>query len=170
METIPVLYLLYVLLGCLLAIIAIWSRKRLSVRTAAVLGLIVLLLLNYAALFNLLGRPQPLRSFASTAIQEDSVVLAASIEEGVSIYLWLRHPRERQPRYYIMDWSHDAAMTLKRAMEQSLRNQSTVMMSQNYERSLEDDRTPLFYALPHQRLPLKPPPDIFEYRNPNNTI
>ena len=105
-----------------------------------------------------------------TAFEDDSVVLAASIDEGVAIYLWLRHPRLLQPRYYRMDWDQDAAIALKKAMDQSLRNSSTVMMNPNYEQSLETDKEPLFYALPQERLPLKPPPNIYEYRNPNNPI
>ena len=40
----------------------------------------------------------------------------------------------------------------------------------DYETSLETKKEPLFYTLPQQRLPLKPPPEIFEYRNPENPV
>jgi len=169
-KNIPLLYLLFVLLGCLLATIAIWSRRRLVVRIAAVLGLVALVTLNYGALVNLLGRPQPIESFAGAPIVSDAVVIAASVEEGAAIYLWLRHANESQPHYYRMDWSQEAAVALKKAMDRSLRENSTVMMNHNYESSLETGKEPLFYALPHERLPLKPPPEIFQYRNPHNTI
>jgi len=169
-ESIPVLYLLFVLLGCLLATITIWSRRTLHVRVAAVAALIVLVMLNYSALINLLGRPQPAEGVITDTIDDDAIVLAASIEEGQAIYLWLRHPQRREPRYYILDWDQDAAIALKKAMDRSLRNKSTVMMNPHYEQSLEGDKEPLFYILPPERLPLKPPPDIYEYRNPNSAI
>lgn len=170
MENIPVLYLLFVLLGCLLAMIAIWARRSLYIRAGAVMALVALVGLNYAALINLLGRPQPMQSIITDTVDDDAVVLAASIEEGQAIYLWLRHPQQREPRFYILQWDQDAAIALKRAMDQSLRNNSTVMMNPHYESSLEQDKEPLFYILPPERLPLKPPAEIYEYRNPNSAI
>ena len=130
----------------------------------------ILVALNFTALVNLLGRPQPLDLASEGAFGEnDSIVIAATIDEGVAIYLWLRHPNQLQPRYYKMDWDEEAAIELKKALDQSLRENKSVMMHPNFESSLETKREPLFYALPHERLPLKPPPDIYEYRNPNTT-
>ncbi|MEM7292356.1 MAG: hypothetical protein AAF420_03015 [Pseudomonadota bacterium] len=170
MENIPALYLLYLLLGCLLAVVAVWSRRGVWIRAGAVGLLIALVALNYLALVNLLGRPQPIESIASAEIEGDAVVVAATIEEGTAIYLWLRHPRELKPHYYRMDWDQDAAMALKQAMAESLQENSSVMMKPHYEQSLEEDKEPLFYAMPQERLPLKPPPDYFEYRNPGIQI
>ena len=116
MENIPVLYVLFVLLGCLLAIIAVWSRRSLKIRAGAVILLLVLMGLNYSALVNLLGRPQPIDSIAKANFEGDSVVLAATVEEGNAIYLWLRHPNQRKPSYYSMDWDHESAVALKQAM------------------------------------------------------
>ena len=170
MENLPQLYLLFVLLGCILAVIAVWSRRRLLVRVGAVVALLLLVALNYSALVDLLGRPQPVAHDSIEDFEGDSIVLAASIDEGLAIYLWLRHPNIRQPRYYRLPWDQEAAIALKKALDQSMRNNSTVMMNPNYENSLETDKEPLFYVLPQERLPLKPPPEIFEYRNPNNPI
>jgi hypothetical protein len=170
MPDIPLFYLLFVLLGCLLAILTVWSRKQLRIRIAAVLLLIGLVALNYNALTSLLGYPQPLDNLAMDSSEGDSVVLAASIDEGVAIYLWLRHPNERAPRYYKMEWDQQKAIELKRAMEQSTRDNSALMMKPDYEKSLEINKPKLFYALPHERLPLKPQPDLFEYKNPNIAI
>ena len=169
MENIPILYLLFVLMSCVLATIAVWSRKRLGVRALAVLALAGMALLNYGALINLLGRPQPIDNLASSPVEQDAIVLAASIAEGESIFLWLRLPDEYQPRYYTMDWSYEDAIALKKAMDRSTRENSTLMMSHDYETSLEIDKEPLFYTMPHERLPLKPPAEIYEYRKPNNT-
>ena len=170
MENVPKLYLLFSLAGCLLALIAIWSRRNLVVRVIAVGVLVCLLAINYSSLQDLLGRPEPVDHDDFRNNDGDTVVLAASIDEGIAIYLWLRHPGVRQPRYYAMEWDHEAAVALKRALERSLRDNSTVMMNPNYEPSLEKNKEPLFYALPQQRLPLKPDPGMFEYRNPNNPI
>ena len=65
-----------------------------------------------------------------------------------------------------MDWDQDAAIALKKAMNRSMKDNSTVMMRPHYEQSLEAGKEPLFYAMPHERLPLKPKPEIYEYRNP----
>lgn len=170
MNDIPVFYLLFVLLGCLLAIVAVWSRKKLWVRAGAVLLLVALVSLNYNAMMSLLGYPLPIEDFTFDSEEGDSVVLAASIDEGVAIYLWLRHPGERAPRYYKMGWDLNAAKALKSAMDQSSRDGSGVMMRPGFEESLEIGRKKLFYALPHERLPLKPVPELFEYKNPDISI
>ena len=170
MENIPDLFLLFVLVGCLLAFVAVWSRRNVTMRVFSVFSLIVFAGLNYKALINLLGHPQPLQYSELSDLENDATVLAASIDEGLGIYLWLRLPQIREPRYYRMDWNQEAAIALKKAMDQSMRNNSTVMMSPDYEQSLETNREPLFYALPQDRLPLKPPQEIFEYRNPRNPI
>lgn len=170
MENIPILYLLYILLACGLALLTVWSRRKLPIRLISIVLLILLVVLSYSALINLLGRPQGITDSEIRSMEQDSTVLAASIDEGLAIYLWLRHSELREPRYYKMDWDQDAAVALKKAMDQSLRNNSTVMMRPNYESSLETNREPLFYALPQDRLPLKPPPEVFEYRNPKNPI
>ena len=170
MENIPALYLAFVLLAALLAIVTVWSRRRLLPKLFAVAALIAMVSLNYTALVNLLGRPQPMESIASASIEDDAVVLAASIDEGNAIYLWLRAEQERQPRYYRLDWDMETAIALKKAMDQSTRENRLLMMNPDYESSLEGKKEPLFYALPPERLPLKPPPELFEYRNPNNAI
>ncbi|MFT7556813.1 MAG: hypothetical protein ACI9LO_003146, partial [Planctomycetota bacterium] len=92
MADIPLFYLLFVLVGCLLALLAVWSRKQLKLRAAAVLLLVALVALNYNALMSLLGYPLPIESLSFESEKGDSIVLAASIDEGVAIYLWLRHP------------------------------------------------------------------------------
>jgi hypothetical protein len=170
MPDIPLFYLLFVLIGCAMAILTIWSRRNLLIRVSAVVLLVGLVSLNYSALTGLLGYPEPLDSLESGSSDGDSIVLAASIDEGVAIYLWLRHPDERAPHYYKMAWDKEAAQTLKLAMDQSYRENSSVMMQQGFEKSLEKNRKKLFYALPHERLPLKPQPDLFEYKNPNIAI
>ncbi|NKB76211.1 MAG: hypothetical protein GKR96_03990 [Gammaproteobacteria bacterium] len=169
MENIPILYLLFTLVSCILATIAVWSRKNLKVRTLAVLALAAMVLLNYGALVNLLGRPQPINNLGSASLDKDAIVLAVSMAEGESIYLWLRLPDEHQPRYYRMNWNHEDAVTLKRAMDRSTRESSALMMNYDYETSLEIGKEPLFYTMPHERLPLKPPLEVFEYRNPTNS-
>lgn len=170
MEDIPEYYLLYVLIGCVLALLAIWSRRRLVVRLAAVGMLLILMLTNYSALLDLLGKPLPFRYAGVEELTGDAIVLAASIDEGIAIYLWLRVPDQRQPRYYRIAWNHDAALSLKKALDRSYRDNSTVMMNPNFETSLEVGKEPLFYILPPERLPLKPPPEVYEYRHPGNPV
>ncbi|MXZ81380.1 MAG: hypothetical protein F4Z15_08505 [Gammaproteobacteria bacterium] len=170
MENIPYLYVLQTLLAGLLAAIAIWSRRKIGPRAAAVMVLLLLVLAGYFSLENLLGRPQHFSHAVSDRPQEDSTVLAASLDEDNAIYLWIRHPGTSQPRYYRMEWDHDAAISLKRAIDQSLRDNSSIMIDLEYEPSLEVREMPQFYNLPPPRLPRKPPPEIYEYRNPDSPI
>ena len=60
--------------------------------------------------------------------------------------------------------------SLQAFMAESLQEGSNVMMKPQFEQSLEEEKEPLFYALPQERLPLKPPSDYFEYRNPGIQI
>ncbi len=69
-----------------------------------------------------------------------------------------------------MDWDNDAAMTLKLAMVQSYRDNSSAMMVPNCDGSLEKNPEKLFCALPQERLSLKPQPDLYEYKNPHIAI
>ena len=64
MENLPKLYVLFALLGCILAVVAAWSRRRLLVRVGAVAGLLMMMALSYTALVDLLGRPKPMASYS----------------------------------------------------------------------------------------------------------
>ena len=170
MENVPILYLLQTFLAGLLVAIAIWSRRKIGPRIATVMILFALVLVGYFSLVNLLGRPQPFEYASPKNSREDATVIAASIDEGSAIYLWLRIPGINQPRYYRMDWNHEAATSLKRAIDQSLRNNTSIQLDLEYEPSLETRQMPQFYNLPQPSLPMKPPPEVFEYRNPDSPI
>ncbi|MYB34708.1 MAG: hypothetical protein F4X92_06220 [Gammaproteobacteria bacterium] len=170
MENVPILYLLQTFLAGLLVVIAIWSRRKIGLRIAAVIVLSALVLVGYFSLVNLLGRPQPLEYASFKNSGDDATVIAASIDEGNAIYLWLRIPGTNQPHYYRMDWDHEAATSLKRAIDQSLRNNTSIQFDLEYEPSLENRQMPQFYNLPQPSLPMKPPPEVFEYRNPDSPI
>lgn len=170
MENIPILYLVQVLLAGLLAVIAIWARRKIAPRVVAVLVLFSLVMVGYYSLINLLGRPQPYEHAFFKDVQEDAAVIAASIDEGEAIYLWLRIPGLRQPRYYRMAWDQQTATALKTAIDRSLRNNTSVQLNLQYEPSIEIRQMPQFYNLPIPSLPVKPAPEIFEYRNPDSPI
>lgn len=170
MENVPILYLLQTLLAGLLVVIAIWSRRKVGPRVAAVLVLFSLVAMGYFSLLNLLGRPQPIEYSALDNSYGKATVIAASIDEGHAIYLWLRHPGATQPRYYRMEWDHEAATALKRAIDLSYRDNSSIEIDLQYEPSIETRQMPQFYNLPPPSLPQKPPPEVYEYRNPDNPI
>ena len=170
MENLPILYLLHISLTGLLVVIAIWSRRAIGPRIASVVVLFALVLIGYFYLLNLLGRPQPIEHASFEGSEQDATVLATSIDEGKAIYLWLRIPGINQPRYYRMNWDHEVATSLKRAIDQSLRDNTSIQLNLEYETSLENRQMPKFYNLPQPRLPMKPPPEVFEYRNPDSPI
>ena len=59
-----------------------------------------------------------------------------------------------------------AAIELQRAIRESRKSGQHVIIDLPFEPSLEIREAPRFYSLPQPRLPLKPRPDVKEYRHP----
>ncbi len=170
MVELPVLYVIFVSVSAALAIVAVWSRRRLIVRAGAVGILVLSVAISYAAFSDLLSRPKPaLLEFAYDDV-EQATVLAAALREGRGIYLWLRLPGVDEPRYYIMPWRQSVAEELQEAMRQAERNRSALMLRLPFEKSMEQRDAPRFYALPQPRLPDKPSEDFEQYRHPSLNI
>ena len=170
MESIPYYYFSYVLLSCFLAMVAIWARRQLWIRSAAVIMLAVLLGIEYFALTDLLSRPKPAVLERQAERVREARVLAASLDEGNAIYLWLRLPDLREPRYYAMPWEHEAAVELQKAIAQADLDRTFVMMRAPFESTVERRKLPKFYSTPQPRLPIKPVPEAYEYRHPSLSV
>ena len=165
-NSLPYLFIAFAALCSLLAMITVWSRRSLWVRGGAVVALMSVLALEYFALVDLLSRPKPTELELAGERIEKATVLAASIEEGSAIYLWLRLPGVSEPRYYTMPWEQKSAIELQRAIRESRKSGQHVIIDLPFEPSLEIREAPRFYSLPQPRLPLKPRPDVKEYRHP----
>ena len=129
-------------------------------------GVTPVLVSEYFALTDLLNRPKPVALELAGEQNDKTTVLAASIEEGSAIYLWLRLPDIQQRRYYVMPWEQKSAVELQRAIWQSRKTRQHVMIDLPFDPSIEIREAPRFYSLPQPCLPLKPRTNVQEYRHP----
>jgi hypothetical protein len=158
------LFILATLLAGMLALISIWSPRRLPVKLGALSTALLLIPVTYAAFASLLSRPKPVDLEWGLAAAEEATVLGSRAEEDQGIYLWLQLPESEEPRAYVIPWDRDTAEQLQEAQREAEQNQSGVKMRMPFERSL-DDREPKFYAMPQPALPPKdltdPPPQYY---------
>ena len=82
----------------------------------------------------------------------------------------MRLPDQFEPRYYALPWSRQSAIELQKAIREADRTNGEVVIRLPFESSYEGRELPRFYALPHARLPLKPTPDVQEYRHPSLSV
>jgi len=169
-PTLPWLFAALVALAAALALLAVWSRRRLAVRIGAVALMAVVASVAYLALVDLLSRPKP----AGLAFAERGVaraeVLAAALREGRGIYLWLKLPGVAEPRYYVMPWRQEVAEALQEAMREAERNGAGLAVERPFEDTLENRRAQRFHALPQPKLPDKPRGTYQEYHRPSLPI
>lgn len=170
MPDLPVFYALFLGLAGALALIAVWSRRRLALRAAAVGLLTLTVVVAYGAFNDLLSRPKPSALELAHDHHEEAEVLGATLSEGRAIYLWLRLPGIEEPRYYVMPWRLETAEVLQEAIREAERNRSGLLMRLPFEKSVEDRAAPRFYAVPRSKLPDKPAGDIQDYRHPSLPI
>lgn len=170
MSNLPYLFGAFVLVGALLALITVWARRGLWLRAGAV-GLFALLAaMQFASLVDLLSRPKPAGLEFWSSATEEALVMAAKIDEGRAIYVWLKLPGIREPRYYELPWSREAAIDLQKAMRAAGQHGSQIVLRLPFDRAGEEKTVPKFYDVPRAKLPDKPPQDAHEYRHPSISI
>ncbi len=170
MPDLPAFYALFLGLAAALALIAVWSRRRLALRAGALALFALTVAVAYGAFNDLLSRPKPSAlEFAHDQI-EQAEVLGAALREGRAIYLWLRLPGIEEPRYYVLPWRLETAEVLQEAIREAERNRSGLLMRLPFEKSLEERAAPRFYAVPRAKLPDKPQGDFQDYRHPSLPI
>lgn len=152
MTAIAGLFLLTICLAAALATIAIWSPRRLAVKLVAVAALVLFLPLAWAAFVELLSRPKPAALEWVRAQADEAIVLASSIDEGQSIYVWLKLAEVPEPRAYVLPWDPELALQLQEATRAA--DGAGIAMRLPFEPSLDDLR-PRFYPLPQPALPPK---------------
>lgn len=152
----PLLYpvVALVIIGAALASLAIWSRRMLLAKSAAIVLTVGLVGTGYSTTVELLGRPKPVDIEWSGHDLAEARVIAAEMREDVAIYVWLGIDGEEEPRSYVLPWSDEAAQQLHGAMQQAEEEGGEVQMSQPFESS-RDEQEPMFYATPIEALPPK---------------
>jgi hypothetical protein len=69
----------------------------------------------------------------------DAVVLGTSFDEGKAIYVWLRVDGSTEPRYYKIPWNLKLAEKLEDAVDDAVRENSTIVLKNPfYRKSLEE--------------------------------
>ncbi|MFQ5764607.1 MAG: hypothetical protein ACE5GT_06740 [Rhodospirillales bacterium] len=153
-----------------LATIAIWAPRPTRVRLLAVAVTTLFLPLVYVQMAEMLSRPKPAPFEWYERQTKEAVVLGVSLDEGESIYLWLRLADSIEPRYYVVPWNLRLAERLEEALDEAIQsNAMIVLQNPFYRRSLEQwgdlnvDIIPP--PLPPQKLPPLPP-RLFNPRDP----
>ena len=170
MPELPTLYAAFLVLAAALALMSVWSRRRLALRAGAVGLLALTAAVAYTAFSDLLSRPKPM---ALEFIRDDlgeAEVLGAALREGRGIYVWLKLPGVDEPRYYVMPWQLETAEELQKAMREADRNRAGLLMRLPFEKSVEERAMPRFYAVPAPKLPDKPAGVYEDYRHPSLSI
>jgi hypothetical protein len=148
-----------------LSSISIWAPRRLTMKLLAVGGVALFLPTAYASFAQLLALPKPVALEWLRANAEEATVLAASLREGETIYVWLQLKGVDEPRAYALPWHRDLAEQLQAAQREAAEGQTQVQMRFPFEDSL-DDREPKFYAMPQPQLPPKdldqPSPQMYQ--------
>ncbi len=154
MLDLPRLFVIAVGIAALLAVIAIWSPRKVWVKASAVIATSLFLPLSYAAFADLLSKPKPIDlEWAMRNVAEASV-LSATFHEGEAIYLWLQLENVAEPRAYMLPWSQATAEQLQQAQREAENNQNGLRMRQPFDASNEN-RKPMFYAPPQPTRPAK---------------
>ncbi len=142
------LYAAVVIIATALAWIAVRSAGRLPTRLGAMALALALMTVGYVGLLELLGRPKPVELEWGLGDTDDADVLAAELQEGQAIYLWLRRDGAAEPLSYRLPWSLDQAKSLQEARRRAEASGTATRMRRPFADHSEDDE-PLFYAAPH---------------------
>ena len=170
MTNLPYLFTGFVGIGAALAILTVWSRRGLWIRAGAVGLLLALVSLQYLAMVDLLSRPKPVGIEHFPDEGTEAIVLAATVDEGKAIYVWLRLPELREPRYYSLPWRLEDAKALNRAIRNAGRHGSRIIMRLPFDELVEESSPQRFYDVPRKGLPTKPAPDATYYRHPGLSL
>ena len=152
----------------LLATIAIWSRRRTTVRTLAVVLTALFIPIGYLGVTELLSQPKPMQHEWFKRHVDEATLLGVSINEGQAIYLWLRLDDSLEPRYYVLPWQQQLAEKLQNLIDEAIRDGASVTISNPFARKSFDDLGSMNMQIvrPPQppMKPPSPPPQIFNPR------
>jgi hypothetical protein len=148
MTHISALALAVFALFCLLAFIAIWSRRQTRWRFVAVMVALLSIPAVAAAGLEALSWPRPLWAMWELRGQ-DIRVLGAKLVKDVAIYLYLEIG-EATPRSVALAWDTEQAKQIQKLMDDSNAKGESgeFMMKFKFEFSWEKRDPPQFYELP----------------------
>ncbi|MGI9524688.1 MAG: hypothetical protein ACR2PG_23915 [Hyphomicrobiaceae bacterium] len=153
-----------------LASIAIWSPRRVWIRTVALAIGLGMLPLGYMSLAQLLSKPKPKQLAWFERNVARAHILGISFAEGKAIYLWMRLPGSIEPRYYSFPWSQKIAESLQDEMEAASKQNGKLMVIKPFANEIFEQQGGLNTKIvPPPVLPMKPPRIPGEAYNPRST-
>ena len=153
-----------------LASIAIWSPRRVWIRTLALAIGLCMLPLGYISLAELLSKPKPKQLAWFERNVDRAHILGIDFAEGKAIYLWMRLPGSIEPRYYKFRWSQKIAESLQDEMEEASKQNGKLMVIKPFKNEIFEQQGGLNTKIvPPPVLPMKPPRTPGKVYNPRST-
>ncbi|MBC8339159.1 MAG: hypothetical protein H8E39_10775 [Alphaproteobacteria bacterium] len=152
-----------------LAAIAIWAPRPTRVRMLALVITTLFLPVVYIQLIEMLSKPKPMSFEWYQRNTAKAELLSTSLDEGKAIYLWLRFDGSLEPRSYKIPWNLKLAEKLEDAVDDAVRENSTIILKNPFYRKSLDEWGDLNVDIippplpPQKRLP-GPPPRIVNPR------
>jgi len=153
-NLLTILVVVMVALVAALAALAIWAPRKARIRAIALVLTAALLPLGYAGFAALLSRPKPASIEWAKRKMPQATVLASYLVEGKAIYLWLKLPGAKAPRFYQFPWSRKLAQRLVRAQQAAKRRGVRVQMRRPFGR-MDDMVKSRFHVKGHRPMPAK---------------
>lgn len=151
----------------LLATIAIWSQRRLGIRTTAVVLTALFIPIGYVGVTELLSQPKPMHHEWFKRHVDEATLLGVSVREGEAIYLWLRLDDSLEPRYYVLPWQQQLAEKLQFVVDEAIQEGAAVVISDPFSReSYESLGESNIHIVRPPSPPLKPPLPPPQFFNP----
>ncbi|MEQ8229594.1 MAG: hypothetical protein RIA64_16035 [Rhodospirillales bacterium] len=151
MDVIYFIFAAMTLTAFLLGALAVWAPRKTWVRFAAVGAVSLLLPLGYVQFMELMSRPKPMAFAWFEQERDKAIVLGIDFDEGERIYLWLRLSGVTEPRYYSIPWNPRFAEELQDGLEDAVRRNSVLVITNPFSRQGPDDMGDL-------NVEIKPPP------------
>ena len=148
MDILNILYVTITSLAVLLISITIWSRRPFKWRVSAFFIGVGLVTILYVAILELLSRPKPAHMELFHKDVPEVVLLHASWEEEVALYILVEIPGVEEPRLYILPWNREEAERFQQAMEEGEDKNEEVRIGNPFFNADEEDRERLIYTTP----------------------
>jgi len=148
MDILNILYVTITALAVLLISITIWSRRPFKWRVSAFFIGVALVTILYVAILELLSRPKPAHMELFHKDVPEVVLLHASWEEEVALYILVEIPGVEEPRLYILPWNREEAERFQQAMEEGEDKNEEVRIGNPFFNADEEDRERLIYTTP----------------------
>lgn len=167
MNSMLLLFVVAIVIGAVLANIAVWSKSKLALRTLAVFLTTMFVPVVYLGLTEVLSQPKPIAHEWFKRNVDDARVLGLDIVEGRAIYLWLKVGNDHQPSFYKLPWQPMLAERLENIVDEGLKSDKPIRILNPFSKKSFDDLGNLNMEIVEPpSLPLKIPPDSIDTLDP----